>query len=89
MQILIYLTFIILAISMLLCFVRLVIGPSLPDRVVALELMSMLIVGIIGTNALYSNETSFLDVAIVVALMSFLATIGFARFLERGGHRDD
>lgn len=89
MQILIYLTFIILAVSMLLCFVRLVIGPSLPDRVVALELMSMLIVGVIGANAVLTNETSFLDVAIVVALMSFLATVGFARYLERGGHRDD
>lgn len=89
MQILIYLTFIILALSMVLCLVRLVIGPSLPDRVAALELMSMLIVGVIGTNAVYTDETSFLDVAIVVALMSFLATVGFARYLERGGHRDD
>ncbi|MFC0337256.1 multicomponent Na+:H+ antiporter subunit F [Kushneria avicenniae] len=89
MQILTHLSFAILSVSMVLCFVRMVIGPSLPDRVVALELLSMIIVGIIGIHALQSDETSFLDVAIVVALMSFLATIGFARFLERGGRRDD
>ncbi|WP_445619247.1 monovalent cation/H+ antiporter complex subunit F [Kushneria sp. Sum13] len=89
MQILIHLSFAILALSMVLCLARLVIGPSLPDRVVALELLSMIIVGIIGVHTLQSDETSFLDVAIVVALMSFLATVGFARFLERGGRRDD
>ncbi|SPJ33658.1 monovalent cation/H+ antiporter complex subunit F [Kushneria phyllosphaerae] len=89
MQILIHLSFAILALSMVLCLARLVMGPSLPDRVVALELLSMIIVGIIGVHTLQSDETSFLDVAIVVALMSFLATVGFARFLERGGRRDD
>lgn len=89
MQTVIYTTLALLTLALLLCFYRMVRGPSLPDRVMALELFSMIIVSIIGVHAIHSDVSSFLDVAIVLALMSFLATVGFARFLERGGQRDD
>jgi multicomponent Na+:H+ antiporter subunit F len=39
--------------------------------------------------AIASGQTPFLDVAMVLALMAFLAAIGFARYLEKGGTRDD
>ncbi|GHC22669.1 monovalent cation/H+ antiporter complex subunit F [Aidingimonas halophila] len=89
MDIVITITLVMMAVSLCLAFIRLVMGPSLPDRVVALELLSTLIVGIIGVIAIATDVASFLDVTIVMALMAFLATIGFARFLERGGPRDD
>ena len=78
-----------MALALCLAFVRLFRGPSLPDRVVALELFSSILVGIIGVVAIATDVASLLDVAIVMALMAFMATIGFARFLERGGPRDD
>lgn len=80
---------IIMGMALILAFVRVVRGPSLPDRVVALELFSTSVVGLVGVYAIQSGVASFLDVAIVIALMGFLAAIGFARFLERGGPRDD
>ncbi|WP_404471211.1 pH regulation protein F [Vreelandella venusta] len=80
---------IIMGITLILTFVRVVRGPSLPDRVVALELFSTTVVGLVGVYAIQSGVASFLDAAIVIALMGFLAAIGFARFLERGGPRDD
>ncbi|WP_200834092.1 monovalent cation/H+ antiporter complex subunit F [Nitrincola tapanii] len=89
MQLVIYLTFAILSLAMILVFVRLMIGPTLPDRVVALELLASIMVGMIGAYAIYTNRTGFLDVAIVMALTAFLAAVGFARFLERGGPRHD
>ncbi|PRY71668.1 monovalent cation/H+ antiporter complex subunit F [Halomonas ventosae] len=79
----------VMALALCLAFVRLFRGPSLPDRVVALELFSSILVGIIGVVAIATDVPSLLDVAIVMALMAFMATIGFARFLERGGPRDD
>ncbi|WP_435389394.1 monovalent cation/H+ antiporter complex subunit F [Halomonas ramblicola] len=83
------LSLVLMALALCLAFVRLCLGPSLPDRVVALELFSSVIVGIIGVVAIATDVPSLLDVAIVMALMAFMATIGFARFLERGGPRDD
>ncbi|AVI64001.1 MAG: cation:proton antiporter [Halomonas sp.] len=80
---------IIMGMALVLTFVRVVRGPSLPDRVVALELFSTTVVGLVGVYAIQSGVASFLDAAIVIALMGFLAAIGFARFLERGGPRDD
>lgn len=79
----------VMTLALCLAFVRLFRGPSLPDRVVALELFSSILVGIIGVVAIATDVPSLLDVAIVMALMAFMATIGFARFLERGGPRDD
>ncbi|QFU00643.1 Na(+)/H(+) antiporter subunit F [Halomonas sp. THAF5a] len=78
-----------MVLALCLAFVRLFRGPSLPDRVVALELFSSILVGIIGVIAIATDVPSLLDVAIVMALMAFMAAIGFARFLERGGPRDD
>ncbi len=80
---------VIMSLALALSFVRVVRGPSLPDRVVALELFSTTVVGLVGVYAIKSGVSSFLDAAIVIALMGFLAAIGFARFLERGGPRDD
>lgn len=89
MDAVIKLTLALMGLALCLAFVRLIKGPSLPDRVVALELFSTLIVGIIGVISIQTDVASFLDVTIVMALMAFLAAIGFARFLERGGPRDD
>lgn len=78
-----------LSLALLLAFIRLTKGPSLPDRVVALELIASIVVGYVGVHAIDTGVSSLLDVAIVIALTAFLATIGFARFLERGGQKND
>lgn len=78
-----------LSIALLLAFIRLTRGPSLPDRVVALELIASIVVGYTGVHAIDTGVSSLLDVAIVIALTAFLAAIGFARFLERGGRKGD
>ncbi|MBL3555115.1 MULTISPECIES: monovalent cation/H+ antiporter complex subunit F [Marinobacter] len=78
-----------LSLALLFAFIRLTRGPSLPDRVVALELVASIVVGYVGVHAIDTGVSSLLDVAIVIALTAFLAAIGFARFLERGGRRND
>ena len=89
METVILISQVIMGLALVLTFVRVVRGPSLPDRVVALELFSTTVVGLVGVYAIQSGVSSLLDAAIVIALMGFLAAIGFARFLERGGPRDD
>ena len=89
METVILISQVIMGLALVLTFVRVVRGPSLPDRVVALELFSTTVVGLVGVYAIQSGVSSFLDAAIVIALMGFLAAIGFARVLERGGPRDD
>ncbi len=73
----------ILALAVVLVFVRLVRGPSLPDRVVAIDLMNTLGIGIIASYAIATGQSAFLDVAIAMALISFLGTVAFAYYIER------
>ncbi len=76
-----------LSLALLLAFVRLVKGPTLPDRVVALELVTTLLVGVVGVYSISSRQPVFLDVAIVLALVAFLGAVAFARFLVAGTGR--
>ncbi|WP_226779615.1 monovalent cation/H+ antiporter complex subunit F [Oceaniglobus trochenteri] len=75
--------FVLLMVAMVLAFVRLAKGPTLADRVVALDMMTVLIVAFCGVFAIASRDRTFLDVALVVALIGFLATVALARFAER------
>jgi multicomponent Na+:H+ antiporter subunit F len=78
--------YLLLWIALFLALGRLVRGPSLPDRVVALDLIAALTVGIIGTYSIGTNQQVFLDVAIVLALIAFLGTVAFAQYVERRAH---
>ena len=73
--------------GVVLALLRLIRGPSLPDRVVALDTMTVLIVAFCGLYTLQTGVTAFLDVAVVLALIGFLATVALARFIERGIRR--
>ncbi|WP_112323476.1 monovalent cation/H+ antiporter complex subunit F [Oceanibium sediminis] len=75
--------FAMLIVALVLAFIRLILGPSLPDRVVALDMMTVLIVAFCGLFSISTGDRAFLDVAIVLALVGFLATVALARFAER------
>lgn len=66
-----------------LATVRLLRGPSLPDRVVALDLLGAVCIGIIAAYAEAQQQPAFIDVAITVGLITFLATVAIARYIER------
>jgi multicomponent Na+:H+ antiporter subunit F len=77
-----------LSVALLLAFIRLARGPTLPDRVVALDLISILTAGTTAVYAIAAKQPVFLDVALVLALISFLGTVAFARYLERQGFNE-
>ena len=74
---------VVLLISIAVALVRLIKGPDAADRIVALDLISMLIVAFLATESIYAGETSFLDVAIAYAMIAFLGTVARARYLIR------
>jgi multicomponent Na+:H+ antiporter subunit F len=73
----------ILVLGVALAFIRLLRGPSLADRVIALDILSVLGIGIIVAYAIASDQPVFIDVASVLALVSFLGTVAFAAYVER------
>jgi multicomponent Na+:H+ antiporter subunit F len=73
----------IISAAIVVSFIRLVRGPSLPDRVVALDLMTTLGIAVTGVYAIATDQEIFIDVASIVALVSFLGTIAFAYYVEK------
>ncbi|MEW5979298.1 MAG: monovalent cation/H+ antiporter complex subunit F [Acidobacteriota bacterium] len=81
------LIFVVLSVAVLLAVIRVIRGPSLPDRVVALDLVLVLSVGVIANYAIVTGQPVILDAAIVLSLVAFLGTIAFAHYLEKGSDR--
>lgn len=67
---------------------RLLRGPSLLDRVVALDVIAVLVVGFTIVTAIHMEQPALVDAALVIALVAFVGTIAFARFIEEGQYDD-
>ena len=83
------LSFVIIMASIALGFYRIAKGPTFGDRVVALDMMTMSIMAFSGLFAIFAEDQSFLDPAVVLALIGYLTTLALARFAERREFRDD
>ncbi|HZH68838.1 MAG TPA: cation:proton antiporter [Flavobacteriaceae bacterium] len=73
----------ILSVAILLLFVRFLIGPSLADRVISLDLLITTGIGIIAVYSIVNNQPTFLDIAMILALIAFLSTVAFSYYLEK------
>lgn len=71
--------------GLVLTFVRLLRGPSLPDRVLALDLFTVLALGYIAVFAIRTGFALYLDLAIALGLVGFLSTVALARYLLQRG----
>ncbi|WFU09884.1 cation:proton antiporter [Rhizobium sp. CB3090] len=78
----------ILSLAFLLTVFRVVIGPTLPDRVLALDMLAALAIGFIAVIAIKTGFTLYIDIAIALGLVGFLATVAFARFILTNGASD-
>lgn len=73
-----------LSVALLIAMVRLIKGPTLPDRIVAMDLIGVLVVGMIVVLASSTNVQATLDASLVIALIGFIGTVAYARYVERG-----
>jgi multicomponent Na+:H+ antiporter subunit F len=74
--------------SALFVLYRVVRGPSPADRVIAVDILGVLIIGVLALIGLYYDQGFFMDIALIWALLSFVASLAFAKILE-GRRLDD
>lgn len=79
--------FSLVGLGVLFAVTRLLIGPTPADRVVSLDTLNIIIIGVIALLANLFKNSLYLDIAIVYAILAFIETIVFARYLE-GRHGD-
>lgn len=77
-----------LAVAILLMFIRFIKGPSLSDRVVSLDLLLTTGIGVIAVYSVYTDQATFLDIAMIMALIAFLGTVAYSYYLEKREKND-
>lgn len=73
----------IVSVGLIVAVYRLILGPSLPDRVLALDLIATLLVGLLVLYAVATAQNEYIRVAIVLALLNFLGTIAFGIYIRK------
>lgn len=82
-----YFGFACIAIAQLLAMVRLIIGPDVGDRILALDTMSINTVALIVLLGLAGGSQIYFEAALIIAMLGFVSTVAYARFVLRGHHR--
>jgi multisubunit Na+/H+ antiporter MnhF subunit len=78
-----YIAIVILSFCSVMAMIRFIKGPTLPDRVTAFDLFAAIVISIIAIYSVISGNTAFMDVAILLSLITFLGSMSFAYFLFR------
>ena len=76
-----------LGLAMVLAVLRLILGPTLADRILALDLANTVGIGLIATFAVHMRQPLYIDVGISLALVGFVATVSLAGYSLAGGNR--
>ncbi|GAB3792534.1 Na(+)/H(+) antiporter subunit F1 [Virgibacillus kimchii] len=64
--------------------IRMIIGPTLPDRLLALDVIGVKLISCIAIISVMMSTTAFFDVILILGILAFISTIAFARYMERG-----
>ncbi|MCF8266478.1 MAG: hypothetical protein K9I69_00255 [Ignavibacteriales bacterium] len=78
-----YIVLPLLGLSLFFVFVRILIGPSIEDRIIALDVLTSIGIAFLGVYSVQSNNPLFLDIGIILGIISFLSTVAFSHYLER------
>lgn len=75
---------ILFGISIAITLIRIILGPSFPDRVIAMDVIGVNIISAIAIISILFGTKAYLDVILILAILAFISTIAFSKFLERG-----
>lgn len=74
----------ILSLAILGCMYRLLKGPSMPDRIAALDTIGIVLLAMITIVCVWLRTTAYIDIVLLIGILTFIGTTAFARYLERG-----
>jgi multicomponent Na+:H+ antiporter subunit F len=83
-QIMLTTSLILFSITIAIAVIRIVLGPSMPDRVIGLDVMGVNLIATIAVISVMMNTKAFLEVILILGILSFIGTIAFSKFIERG-----
>lgn len=79
-----WLVLMMLSVAIVLCFIRMLIGPSMFDRIVALDLLGITMIGFVGMLMIIQDTLVYVEVILVLGILSFLGTVALSKYMEGG-----
>lgn len=73
-----------LALAMVALIYRVIKGPSMPDRIIALDAIGINLVAIIALISIELRTNAFLEIILLIGILAFIGTVAFAKYLEKG-----
>ncbi|XKH51948.1 Na(+)/H(+) antiporter subunit F1 [Chryseomicrobium palamuruense] len=83
-MILLSISLILFTCAIFIALYRIIVGPSMPDRVVALDMIGVNLVSLVAVFSIVLHTHAYLEVILIVGILAFISTVGLARFVERG-----
>lgn len=71
-------------VAIAITFVRILLGPSFSDRVIAMDVIGVNLISAIAIVSIIFKTKAFLDVMLILGILAFISTVAFSKFLERG-----
>lgn len=75
---------VLISIALILSFYRLVVGPSQPDRILALDTLYINSIALLVLTGLYLDSSVYFEAALLIAVMGFVGTVALSKYLLRG-----
>ncbi|WP_368504881.1 Na(+)/H(+) antiporter subunit F1 [Alkalihalophilus sp. As8PL] len=75
---------VVMSISLFICFIRTLIGPTMSDRIVALDTFGINLIGFIGIIMMLQETLAYSEVVLVISILAFIGSIALSKFIERG-----
>lgn len=75
---------ILVGIATVITFIRIIIGPTFPDRVIAMDVVGVKLISAMAIVSILFHTRAFFDVILVLGILAFISTISFSKFIERG-----
>ncbi|MFS0577184.1 Na(+)/H(+) antiporter subunit F1 [Sporosarcina sp. 179-K 3D1 HS] len=83
-EIMLAVSIVLFAITIAIAVLRIILGPSMPDRVIALDVIGVNLIATIAVISVIMKTKAFLEVILILGILSFIGTIAFSKSIERG-----
>ncbi|MBD2844579.1 Na(+)/H(+) antiporter subunit F1 [Paenibacillus sp. IB182496] len=84
LQVVLYTALVLLSLSVVAGLYRIIRGPSMPDRVIALDTIGICLIGLVAVVCMLQDTTAYLDIILLMGILAFLGTVAFSKFIEKG-----
>lgn len=81
---LLLISLIVLSLAIAGCLYRLLKGPSIPDRIAALDTIGIILLSMIAVISMLLRTKTYFDIILLIGILTFIGTTAFARYIERG-----